>query len=176
MFASREDWETWHNDLKGDETSDLILGSFGITTNFAMSIEISESEVSKSTASGSTGNTITFTWNVKDLRDSSTTSEDANCYLTFSNGSVTKTISFRVSGSKHTITQNVDEYLLDGENRITIMVTGLSSKVSGSRQITYNVIALGLTSDYDISQVWTGSDILTIPYTLTGSDLTTTEW
>jgi hypothetical protein len=141
-----------------------------------MTIDIAQSESSKSAASGSTGNTITFTWNVKDLRDSSITTEDANCYLTFTNGTVTKSISFRVSGSNHTITQNVDEYLLDGENRIDIMVTGLNSKVSSSRQITYNIIALGLTSSYDISKVWTIDDTLTIPYTLTGSDLSVTEW
>ena len=175
VFASREDWENWH-EAGDDENSDLIIGTFGITANFTMTIDIAQSESSKSAASGSTGNTITFTWNVKDLRDSSITTEDANCYLTFTNGTVTKSISFRVSGSNHTITQNVDEYLLDGENRIDIMVTGLNSKVSSSRQITYNIIALGLTSSYDISKVWTIDDTLTIPYTLTGSDLSVTEW
>lgn len=131
----------------------MVLGVFGITANFTTNIDIAESETKKSAASGSTGNTITFTWSVKDKRDNSTTTEDANCYLTFTNGSVSKTVSFRVSGSNHTVTQNVDEYLLDGENRIDIMVTGLNSKVSSSRQIVYNIIALDIASSYDISKV-----------------------
>ena len=173
VFADKETYNKWD----GTEDSELVLGVFGITANFTMTIDVSEAESSKSAASGSTGNTITFTWNVKDKRDNSFTTEDANCYLTFTNGTVTKSVSFRISGSNHTVTQNVDEYLLDGENYIDVTVTSLNSKVSSSRRITYNIIALGLTSTYDISSVWSlNGDFLKIPYTITGSGYTITEW
>ena len=175
VFADKDSYNKWM-DANRSEDSELILGTFGIETNFRMDVVVTEDEAEKASASGSTGNTITFTWNVLDTRTQTHTTEDGICTIRFANGTTSKTTTFRIPNSQSTYTMNVDQYLSTGENTIEISVLGVEHKVSGSSQIKYNWVYLNLSSTYDISKTYSRNDSIYFPYTFSSSSLTYIDW
>ncbi len=175
VFADKNSYNKWI-DAERPEDSELILGTFGIETNFRMDVVVTEDEAIKAAASESTGNTITFTWNVLDTRTQTHTTEDGICTIRFANGTTSKTTTFRIPNSQSTYTMNVDQYLSTGENTIEISVLGVEHKVSGSSQIKYNWVYLSLSSTYDISKTYSRDDSIYFPYTFTSSSKTYIDW
>ena len=175
VFANEDAYNRWVASEGKDESE--ILGSFGITENYRANINVEGFSSNKSAASGSKGNTIGFNWNIVDTRGAgSDTGEDATCNLVFTNGTTVKKTSFPVSADRKTVNYNVDNYLLDGTNRIQVTITGTTHKVSAMLTITYTIVNLSLSDDFNIGQRFTYDDTVNVLYTLKGVGTTTTEW
>lgn len=175
VFANEDAYNRWVASEGKDESE--ILGSFGITENYRANIDVIGYSSNKSAASGSKGNTIDFNWSIVDTRGAgSDTGEDATCNLVFTNGNIVKKTSFPVSADRKHVKYNVDNYLLDGTNRIQVTITGATHKVSAMLTITYTIVNLSLSDNFNIGQRFTYDDTIDILYTLKGIGDTTTEW
>ena len=175
VFANEDAYNRWAASGGKDESE--ILGSFGITENYRANINVDGFSSNKSAASGSKGNTIDFNWSIVDTRGAgSDTGEDATCNLVFTNGTTVRKTSFPVSADRKTVSYNVDNYLLDGTNRIQVTITGTTHKVSAMLTITYTIVNLSLLDNFNIGQKFTFDDTINILYTLKGVGTTTTEW
>ena len=175
VFANEDAYNRWAASGGKDESE--ILGSFGITENYRANINVDGFSSNKSAASGSKGNTIDFNWSIVDTRGAgSDTGEDATCNLVFTNGTTVRKTSFPVSADRKTVSYNVDNYLLDGTNRIQVTIIGTTHKVSAMLTITYTIVNLSLLDNFNIGQKFTFDDTINILYTLKGVGTTTTEW
>ena len=173
VFANEDAYNRWVASEGKDESE--ILGSFGITENYRANIDVVGFSSNKSAASGSKGNEIDFNWSIVDTRGAgSDTGEDATCNLVFTNGNIVKKTSFPVSADRKHVNYNVDNYLLDGTNRIQVTITGATHKVSAMITITYTIVNLSLSDDFNIGQRFTYDDTIDILYTLKGIGDTTT--
>ena len=175
VFANEDAYNRWAASEGKDESE--ILGSFGITENYRANINVDGFSSNKSAASGSKGNTIDFNWSIVDTRGAgSDTGEDATCNLVFTNGTTVRKTSFPVSADRKTVSYNVDNYLLDGTNRIQVTITGTTHKVSAMLTITYTIVNLSLSDNFNIGQKFTFDNTINVLYTLKGVGTTTTEW
>lgn len=74
---------------------------------------------------------------------------------------------------------NMDEYLSEGTNTVTIGITGNDTFAATTFTVVYYVMALSLTDEFDMASIsHDGSDIDTLPidYTIKGSGIKHLEW
>ena len=151
----------------------LLLGSFDAPANYTAEITMITPSNNVILA-GATGNYIDFTFDIKS-RSGSSTGEAAVVTYTFNNsGSVQKVTQVYAAGtSVHFL---IDQYLVAGSNRVSVVVTGRNSLASSMASVNFTVVALELTSDFDFSQSVNVGEYLSIPYSLSGSGVKYLEW
>ena len=75
---------------------------------------------------------------------------------------------------------SVDDYISDGTNNIIISITGETTLAATSVAITYQVVNLFISDEYDISRVYNltanPNAIVEIPFTVKGYGTKTVEW
>lgn len=173
VFSNEESKDKY---LDNPLLTELVLGSFDAPFNYSAEINlISDSYVA--IPLGSTGNYIEFTFDTKN-KNGSSVGEDVICTYTIIRGSYKKTITQKYrSGS--TVRFNVDEYLDEGSNRITIGIVGQNTFAATTIGVTYQVVNLTLTDNTNISSVYdlvNGSRVLSVPFTLSGYGVKIVEW
>lgn len=158
-FATKEDRDLF---LATDDES-LIIDRFETESNYVIETDYVPM---KSVIEGTTGNTVEFSFKITDKAGRVSDSR-ASITFTFRSSGVLKkyTTEVRVKSEGWTnVTSDViDEYLRSGENEITIMITGLSTKTSSQFVITYNVFNLEFSSDFQYNVPQTGNTIQ-VPY------------
>ncbi len=164
-FASSKEKDTYLEDTTHTE---LILGTFDAPFNFTASVAL----ISKPTNTifkGATGNYIEYTFDIVD-KSGASTMEGVNVIYTFINKGLKKTASASyVAGTK--VSFNIDEYLSTGETIVQIAITGKDTLAATTRSVSYRVLDLSLTSDYNIGKVNNvlQDSFIQVPYTLTSS-------
>ena len=164
-FASSKEKDTYLEDTTHTE---LILGTFDAPFNFTASITLI-SNANNTIFKGVTGNYIEYTFDVVD-KSGASTMEGVNVVYTFINKGLKKTASASyVAGTK--VSFNVDDYLGTGETIIQIAITGKDTLAATTRSVSYRVLDLSLTSDYNIGKVNNvlQDSFIQVPYTLTSS-------
>lgn len=173
VFADTESKDKY---LDNPTMTELVLGAFDAPFNYSAEINlISDAYVAIPT--GTTGNYIEFTFDVKN-KNGASVGEDVVCTYTVMRGSLKKTITQKYR-SGTTVRFNIDNYLDNGTNRITIGIVGQTTLAATTIGITYQVVNLELTDETDITTVYDlgrESKIMSIPFTISGSGVKTVEW
>lgn len=163
--------------LEDTQKVELILGTFEAPFNYSAEINLT-TPTYVAIISGSVGNYIDFTFDVKNKQGQSV-GEDVVCTYTFIRNSTKKVVNkkYRYGTSVHF---NIDEYLQAGTNTITIGIVGQTTLAATTIGITYQVIDLKLTDTFNIAQVYnlveTPSTSIEVPYTISGNGVKTMEW
>jgi len=126
---------------------------------------------------GSTGNYLQFSFATLN-KDNQEVSEAVTVTYTITRGSSTQVITENYRAGT-TVSFNVDQYLLEGSNSISVNVKGQLTKVSTAFGVTYQVINLILSDNMDISRVYDMSDQAAsaeIPYSVQGAGQKIMEW
>ena len=174
-FSNAEAYSKWV-ETGSDNDSELIIGKFAAPSDYSATLNIIQDK--KSSAYGSTGNTIDFTWGI--FYKTNPIQEAVNCTIVFKNGVNSKTVTFPILASQTTFSYNVDAYLLAGLNNITISIIGQINPVTAGGSIQYDYVNFGMSDTYDISQVYDITDPVKknvmVPFTLTGQGQYGLEW
>ena len=126
---------------------------------------------------GSTGNYIRYTFETVN-KNGQQVAESVVATYTITRGTSSRTVT-EVYNSGTTVAFNADAYLLEGTNNVSITIKGQFTKVSTTIGVTFQVINLSLTDDFDISKVNDATQAGTtigIPYAVEGSGTKTMEW
>lgn len=173
VFASEESKDEY---LANPTKTELILGSFDAPFNYEAEINLlSDSYVA--VPLGTTGNVIEFTFKTKN-KNGDEIPEDVVCTYTIVRGSMKKKVSQRYRSGQH-VRFNVDKYLSEGANRITIGIVGQTTFAATTTGVTYQVANLTLTDNLDIAKLYNlteGEQVMEIPFTLSGTGAKTMEW
>jgi len=130
--------------------ANLLIASFDAPKENEAILTI-ESERIINILAEETGNYVDFTFDVINVSSGESTGENVNCVITFRNGNNTQTYrqTYPVKTEVHLL---VDEYLLEGENLISINITGQDTQATAIGSLTYNVINLDLQTNVNIGQ------------------------
>jgi len=150
----------------------LALSSFETVSNFSVRINTETLVRSYSVINGTTGNTISFQFMISDKDGMISDSRASIEYSFLSQGIVQKyTNEVQMNGDGWTtVTSEVlDRYLRNGENTITIAITGLSTKTTSQFIVTYNLFDLSYETMFEYNVVQTGNTIA-VPYMVECTD------
>ena len=174
VFADEETRDSY---LKDPTQTELILGTFDAPFNYTASINLLTSNY-VAILTGTTGNIIRFTFDVVNKQGSSV-GENVLCTYTFIKGSTKKVVKARYRYNEE-VSFSVDDYISDGTNNIIISITGETTLAATSMAITYQVVNLFISDEYDISRVYNltanPNAIAEIPFTVKGYGTKTVEW
>lgn len=174
FFADEIDMATY----KADPTrTDLIRERVELGGEPMYKINVNISEPLNNYAAvfyGSNGNYIRYTFQTID-RDEQVFLEPVNATYTIQNGSTVNTIreSYHAGAS---VAFNVDKYLLEGNNDITIVLKGQISGVEKTVGVRFQAINIYIRDNFDISSIYSNGDVLTVSGTVGGSGTRSFEW
>lgn len=155
----------------------LILGSFDAPSNYTAVISMATPNFN-AVLYGATGNYIEFTFDTFNKNDESV-GEDVTCTYTIIRGGSKKVVTERYRYGTQ-VKFNVDKYLEEGTNTVTVGVVGNNTLAGTSVGVTYQVVNLKVSSSYDISKVYNlnanPNAVAEIPYSVSGTGTKTMEW
>lgn len=155
----------------------LILGSFDAPSNYTAVISMVTPNFN-AVLYGATGNYIEFTFDTFNKNDESV-GEDVTCTYTIIRGGSKKVVTERYRYGTQ-VKFNVDKYLEEGTNTVTVGVVGNNTLAGTSVGVTYQVVNLKVSSSYDISKVYnlnaSPNAVAEIPYSVSGTGTKTMEW
>ena len=174
VFADEESRDKY---LANPTQNDLVLGVFDAPFNYEASITLlSDNYVP--IILGTKGNYVTFTFDIKN-KSGVSVGESVNATWSFIRGNTKQTLKAKYRYGQ-TVTLNVDKYLAEGTNTILVSIVGETTLAATSVSVTYQVVNLQISSDYDISQSYnlqtSPSAVAAIPFTLSGYGTKTMEW
>lgn len=171
VFADKEDRELYLSNR--DAYADRIIGTFDAPANYTAEVNM-QTPVSNVVLSGAKGNYIDFTFDVKS-RTNSSTGEAVVVTYTFNNsGNIKKVTQVYDAGTRvHFL---ADQYLSDGVNSISVVVTGRSSLASAMAGVSYTMVALSLTSSLNFANGVEKGRYLAVPYHIEGPDVKWLQW
>lgn len=156
------------------EHASLLIATFDAPFNYSASITLVDTETVNYIQYGSTGNYIKATFDVVNKTGASI-GENVNVTITFRNGSAVSRVVRSVTYGT-VLSLNIDEYLREGTNTITIAVVGQNTLAATSIGLTYYSINLTLSDTFDISQRLGPEDNLNIAFNITGNGIKRLQW
>ena len=174
VFADEDARDSY---LADTTQTNLILGSFDAPSNYTATISLLSGNY-HAILLGATGNYVEFTFDTKN-KDDESVGEDVTCTYTIIRGGSKKTITERYRYGTR-VKFNVDQYLEEGLNTVTIGIVGNNTLAATTVGVTYQVVNLQLTTTYNISNVvnlYANPDANTeIPFVVSGTGTKTIEW
>lgn len=173
VFASEQTRDEY---LADTTKTELIIGTFNAPFNYSAEIYL-ETPLYNSVFSGSTGNYLDFTFDVKNKQGAST-GENVIVTYTFTRNSIKKVVkeNRKFGESVHF---NVDKFIGEGTNVVTIGIVGQSTLAATTVSVTYQVVNLTISDDMNISTAYDlskGSKTLSVPFSVSGYGTKTVEW
>lgn len=144
VFADLESQEKYLENP--DQNQDLILGQFEAPFQFEASISLI-SKQDNTILSSQKDNELIYKFDIKNKAGASTLEPILATY-TFNNSRGTNKINKRYNAGEE-VHFNIDKYLTEGVNRITIAIQGDTSKARTSINVQYNLINIVLDSLYE---------------------------
>ncbi len=171
IFADQSSRDLYISDR--EQYADLLIGSFDAPASYTAEINML-TPASNVIFSGATGNYIDFTFDVKN-RTGSSTGEAVVATFTFSNaGNIQKSTQVYAAGTNvHFL---IDQYLKEGTNSVSVVITSRNTQVRTMASVGYTVVALKFTSSFDFSKPVEKGSYLSIPYYLEGAGVKYVEW
>ena len=154
----------------------LVLGTFDAPFNYSAEINLVTPSYN-AVFVGSTGHYIDFTFDVKN-KNGLSTGDDVLCTYTFIKGSTKQVVKekYRAGTAVHF---NIDDFITEGVNRITIGIVGQTTLAASTIGITYQVVKLNLYDELDISKVYNllsnPNCVAEVEYTVEGEGTKTME-
>ena len=153
-------------------------GGGGTSGTSKVLIDLISTKYYNTVSLGSKGNYINFTFEILNSEDMPT-GEPVNVTYTIQRGSNTYEYK-EVYRYGSIISYNIDNYLKEGNNTITVTVTGQISHATTAFTITYDVVNITLVDYLDMSTVYdlTGNKTayMEIPYEVSGAYTKIIEW
>ena len=173
VFANEEARDEY---LADTTKTELIIGTFDAPFNYSAEIHLG-TPLYNAVFFGSVGNYIDFTFDVKNKQGAST-GENVTVTYTFIRNSIKKVVreNRRFGESVHF---NVDQFLGEGTNVVTIGIVGQSTLAATTVSVTYQVVNLTISDDMNISTAYDlseGSKTLAVPFSVSGYGTKTVEW
>lgn len=174
VFADAEAREAYLSDTTKTE---LILATFDAPFNYSAKITLSTPTYVAIIAGGS-NNYIDFTFDTMN-KSGQSVGEDVVATYTFIKAGVKKTITekYRYGQAVHF---KIDDYISVGTNTITVGIVGQNTLAATTVGVTYQVVDLQLSDNYDISHVYDVANnpeaTAAIPYTVSGYGTKVMEW
>ena len=169
--------ETARDMYLADTTSvDLIIGAFDAPFNYSAKIVL-ESQTYNAVALGTTGLYIDFLFDVEN-KNGMSTGESVVCTYTFRKGSITHSVTEQYAAGRN-VHFNIDKYLTEGTNNITISIQGMTTLAATTVAVIYQVVALSVDTELDISQVYdlrNGVQTMVAPFSVAGYGTKIVEW
>lgn len=162
--------------LEDPTRTDLIIGTFDAPFNYSAEISLS-TPAYNAVFLGSTGNYIDFTFDIKNKQGAST-GENVTVTYTFIRNAIKKVVT-ETRRFGDVVHFNVDEYLGEGTNTIIVGVSGQTTLAATTVAITYQVVNLSLTDEFDVSKAYdlsSGHAEMEVPFTLSGFGTKVVEW
>lgn len=174
VFADEDTRDSY---LADPTQTGLILGSFDAPSNYTAVISMATPNFN-AVLYGATGNYIEFMFDTFNKNDESV-GEDVTCTYTIIRGGSKKVVTERYRYGTQ-VKFNVDKYLEEGTNTVTVGVVGNNTLAGTSVGVTYQVVNLKVSSSYDISKVYNlnvnPNAVAEIPYSVSGTGTKTGEW
>lgn len=170
------DEESKNEFIENPTNTELIIGTFDAPFNYTAEISLS-SPAYNAVFLGSVGNYIDFTFDIKNKQGAST-GENVTVSYTFIRNATRKTVK-ETRRFGDTVHFNIDKYIGEGTNTIIVGITGQTTLAATTVAITYQVVNLTISDDLDISKAYnlsTGSQILEVPFTVSGYGTKVVEW
>ena len=173
VFANEQTRDEY---LEDTTKTELIIGTFDAPFNYSAEIYL-ETPLYNAVFLGSTGNYIDFTFDVKNKQGAST-GENVTVTYTFIRNSIKKVVreNKKFGDSVHF---NIDKFLGEGTNVVTIGIVGQSTLAATTASITYQVVNLTISDEMNISTAYDlskGSKTLAVPFSVSGYGTKTVEW
>lgn len=173
VFADEESKDKY---VENPTMTELVLGTFDAPFNYEASITML-TPLYNAVFLGSKGNYLDFTFDIKNKQGNSTGENVTVTYTFIRNATKQEVTERRRYGES--VHFNIDKYLSEGTNQITVSIQGLTSMAAVAVGITYQVVELSLKCDYDIAQVFnlsSGAKTLAAEFTVSGYGTKTLEW
>lgn len=173
LFADTEDRDAF---IEDPSRTDLIIDRFTLEPMYFMTYTL-ESPVYNYLFTGDTGNVIQYTFETTN-KSGGIVAEPVNVVYTIIRGGTRQVINASYASGTE-VEFNVDKYLLDGTNSVSVSITGQLSKIGVSFSVVYQVINLTLADTFDISRVYNPNgavNSLEIPYAVSGQGQKTMQW
>lgn len=170
------DEETKARYLENTTLSELILGAFDAPFNYSAKIVL-ESPSYNAISLGATGNYIDFSFDIEN-KSGQSTSESVICTYTFRKGSIKQTVTEQYAAGRN-VHFNIDKYLSEGTNNITIAIQGTVTLAATTVAVTFQVVNLSINTDLDISKVYdlrNGAQVMPVPFSVSGYGTKVVEW
>ena len=174
VFADEESKNLYISDPSVNAS--LLLSSFDAPFNYSAKIEMI-SESYKAVLIGTTGNLLQFKFAVED-KSGNSTGENADCTITLVNQGVKKTINkiYTAQQGREGIIVELDAYLTEGTNNISINIKGVNSLAATTVSVVYQLINLKFTDSLDISRVYNTDELLEISCVVEGAGTKVIDW
>lgn len=118
--------------------------------SYTAEISIDPSKLEVNVPEGTTNNTIDYTFTIKN-KQGLPTGESVRVLYQITNGSGQSQSVTEIYTAGTQVSFNIDRYLAAGSNRIIISLEGTTTQTSTSASVIYNVIALELFTEFDIT-------------------------
>ena len=174
LFADTEDRDSYLND---PTQTQLIVDTIPLEPLYNMTITVL-SGLYVPVFLGSTGNYLRATFLTRN-KFGETVNEDVTVQYVISRGTSRQTVT-QIYNPGITAVFNVDQYLLEGANLISITATGNTTGATFTTVVTYQVINLTFTDNVNIATVYdinqTPNLSIAIPYAVSGTGQKIMEW
>lgn len=172
MFA---DTETRDQYLSDPTTyASLLLGTFDAPFNYTASITLVDTNINNYVQFGSTGNYIKAQFNTVN-KSGTDVAENYSVTVTFRNGSSTTTISRQVAYDT-LFSLNIDNYLLEGQNSITLQIVGNDTLAATSQAIIFYAMKLELVDYFNVSSQYGINDTIEVDFEVKGNGIKHMVW
>lgn len=174
VFADEESKNLYISDPSANAS--LLLSSFDAPFNYSAKIEMI-SESYKAVLIGTVGNLLQFKFAVED-KSGNSTGENADCTITLVNQGVKKTINkiYTAQQGREGIIVELDDYLTEGTNNISINIKGVNSLAATTVSVVYQLVNLKFTDSLDISRVYNTDELLEISCVVEGAGTKVIDW
>ena len=155
---------------------DLVLGTFDAPFNYTAEINLITPSYN-AVFLGTAGNYIRFTYDIKNKQGSST-GEDVVVTYTFVRNSIKQVVT-ETKKSGEIVSINIDKYIGEGANSITVSIRGRTTLAATLVNVTFQVVNLQISDQTDITKAHDlskGSKILEIPFSVSGYGSKIVEW
>ena len=150
LFADEDNYNLYMSDPV--QYADLLIGTVPLASNYTVEIDLENTETINYINYGDTGNYIQAYFKVKN-KGGADISDEFKVTITIRNGSAVTTLHRNATyGTLFSI--NIDEYLTEGTNVVTLSVAAVTYGVGSSISLMYHAIILRVSDDLDLSEVY----------------------
>lgn len=167
VFADEESKDKYLAD--SEKYSSLLLTAFDAPFNYSARIEM----ITKSYNAvliGTAGNNLEFKFATED-KSGNSVGENVDCTIIITNQGVKQQINkvFTAEQGREGVMIELDEYLKEGSNNISVTIKGVNTLAATTASIVYQIINLKFTDDLDISRVYGPNDLLEVSCVVEGA-------
>ena len=173
LFADEDNYNLYMQDPI--EHADLLIGTVPLASNYLVAIDLENTETINYINYGDTGNYIQAYFKVLN-KAGAEISDEFKVTITIRNGSAVTTL-HRNATYGTLFSLNIDEYLTEGTNVVTLSVAAVTYGVGSSISLMYHAIVLRVSDNLDLSEVYgSENEVIEAAVHIEGTGTKRIEW